>query len=170
MQPGTVANPSDAERFLVALERALAQARQRLTRLTAASGEAATAPLAVYIWLTEGGRTQALHTGRPSSRYSAKLEADPELASSLLAPVKSQGVRRMEPNGMVVGIKFMAKPGEQFVLRREIYQRIRDAFDRNRIQFARPEVVVVGHPGSFHEAMAAAALKGAHTPDPPPAS
>jgi moderate conductance mechanosensitive channel len=40
-----------------------------------------------------------------------ELQAHPELGPALLEPVKSQGVRRMEPTGMVVGIKFMAKPG-----------------------------------------------------------
>ena len=56
--------------------------------------------------------------------------------------MKSQGVRRMEQIGIVIGIKFMAKPGEQFILRREVYQRVRDAFEKNGIDFARPQVTV----------------------------
>ena len=36
---------------------------------------------------------------------SKQLEADPELGHALLEPVKSQGVRRMEPTGMVIGLK-----------------------------------------------------------------
>jgi small-conductance mechanosensitive channel len=77
-----------------------------------------------------------------------ELEADPELGHALLEPVKSQGVRRMEPTGMVVGIKFMAKPGtEVYLLRREVYQRLRDAFEQNGIHFARPQVVVANPAG-----------------------
>ena len=46
---------------------------------------------------------------------------------------------------MVVGLKFMGKPGsEVYALRREIYQRVRDVFDQNGIRFARTEVFVAG--------------------------
>ena len=77
-----------------------------------------------------------------------ELEADPELGHALLEPVKSQGVRRMEPTGMVVGVKFMAKPGsEVYLLRREVYQRVRDAFEQNGIHFARPQVMVANPAG-----------------------
>ena len=44
--------------------------------------------------------------------------------------------------GIVVRGKFMAKPGKQFTLRKEIYQRVKAAFDENDIQFARKEVRV----------------------------
>lgn len=43
---------------------------------------------------------------------------------------------------MVVGVKFMAKPGAQWLIRREAYQRIRDAFEANGISFARRDVTV----------------------------
>ena len=49
----------------------------------------------------------------------------------------------MEPTGIVVGIKFMARPGsEVYLLRREIYQRLLVAFEKNGIEFARPQVLV----------------------------
>ena len=99
------------------------------------------------------------------------LQEDPELGPSLLEPAKSQGVRRMEPNGPIVGVKFMAKPGEQFVLRREIYHRVRDAFTRNGIQFARPQVVVAGSSDAVSNGtLAAAAFEAGKMPtvSPPP--
>jgi moderate conductance mechanosensitive channel len=72
-----------------------------------------------------------------------ELEAHPELGHAILEPIKSQGVRRMEPTGMVVGLKFMATPGsEVYMLRREVYQRVRDAFVEHGIQFARPQVMI----------------------------
>ena len=75
-------------------------------------------------------------------KIGEELLEDPEYGPLFLEPVKSQGVRRMEQIGIVVGIKFMAKPGEQFILRREVYQRVRDAFEANGIDFARPQVTV----------------------------
>jgi small-conductance mechanosensitive channel len=48
----------------------------------------------------------------------------------------------MEQYGLVVGVKFTAKPGEQWALRREVFHRIRDAFARDGIHFARPQVMV----------------------------
>jgi small-conductance mechanosensitive channel len=73
------------------------------------------------------------------------LEAHPELGHAVIEPLKSQGVRRMEPAGMVVVLKFMGKPGsEVYALRREIYHRVRDAFEQNGIRFARPEVLFAG--------------------------
>jgi small-conductance mechanosensitive channel len=74
-----------------------------------------------------------------------ELQAHPELGHAILEPIKSQGVRRMEPTGMVVGLKFMATPGsEVYMLGREVYHLVRDAFEQNGIHFARPQVMVAG--------------------------
>jgi len=87
-----------------------------------------------------------------------ELEGHPELGHAIMEPLKSQGVRRMEPAGMVVGLKFMGRPGsEVYALRREIYQRVRDAFEQNGICFARTEVFVAGS----GDATAGAAIVGA---------
>ncbi|MFC1665806.1 mechanosensitive ion channel family protein, partial [Pseudomonadota bacterium] len=67
---------------------------------------------------------------------------DPEIGPSFLDPLKSQGVRRMEEFNMVVGVKFKAKPGEQWTIRKLAYQRIRDAFDRHGLVFAERNVKV----------------------------
>ncbi|NIX76400.1 mechanosensitive ion channel family protein [Microvirga terricola] len=80
-------------------------------------------------------------------QIAAELNNDPELMQHLLQPLKFQGVRRMEQYGLVVGVKYTAKPGEQFELRREVFHRIRDAFSREGIDFARPQVVVQMPPG-----------------------
>jgi moderate conductance mechanosensitive channel len=80
---------------------------------------------------------------------SKQLEADPELGHALLEPVKSQGVRRMEPTGMVIGLKIVAKPGsEVYLIRREVFHRVRDAFEQNGIHFARPHVLVASLGGA----------------------
>ncbi|MBI1209336.1 MAG: mechanosensitive ion channel [Azospirillum sp.] len=75
-------------------------------------------------------------------KVGAELSAHPEYAPHILETVKSQGVRRMEEFNMVVGVKFMTKPGEQWVIRREVYQRILLAFEAAGIRLASRNVVV----------------------------
>ena len=41
--------------------------------------------------------------------------------------------------GIVILRKFMAKPGTQFMIRKEIYVRVQKAFDEARIPFARKQ-------------------------------
>ena len=54
-------------------------------------------------------------------RIGQELQADPDWLE-MLQPLKSQGVMAMEDNALLVKAKFMAKPGEQFAIRREAYQ------------------------------------------------
>lgn len=75
-------------------------------------------------------------------KVGAELQTHPEHGPNLFAPPKSQGVRRMEEFNMVVGVKFMSRPGEQWVLRRETYQRILASFEANGIGLAARNVVV----------------------------
>ena len=70
------------------------------------------------------------------------MMAVPEFAADLLQPFKSQGVFDFDDVGMIIRGKFMAKPGRQFVLRKEIYNRVKAAFEENGIDFARREVRV----------------------------
>ena len=66
----------------------------------------------------------------------------PEFADDFLQPFKSQGVIEVDDVGIVVRGKFMVKPGKQFQIRKEIFQRVQNEFERNGIQFARKEVRV----------------------------
>ncbi|MEP0146881.1 MAG: mechanosensitive ion channel domain-containing protein [Tateyamaria sp.] len=59
-----------------------------------------------------------------------------------LQPFKSQGVFQFDDVGIVIRGKFMAKPGTQFTIRKEIYNRVNAAFAENGIEFARREVRV----------------------------
>lgn len=59
-----------------------------------------------------------------------------------LQPFKSQGVFGFDDVGMVMRGKFMAKPGQQFMARKEIYNRVKAEFDAAGILFARREVRV----------------------------
>lgn len=75
-------------------------------------------------------------------QIGAEMQAHPELGKNLLQPFKSQGVIAMEDSAMIMRAKFMAKPGEQFLLRREFYTRIQQAFADNGIHFAHRKVTV----------------------------
>ncbi len=73
---------------------------------------------------------------------SAKLKENETYGHHFIEPLKSQGVRRMEEFNMVIGVKFKTVPGEQWTIRRDAYQQIRDAFEANGIQFATRNVKV----------------------------
>ncbi|MFO1145760.1 MAG: mechanosensitive ion channel [Rhodospirillales bacterium] len=82
-------------------------------------------------------------------RVGQEMQQHPELGLNLLQPPKSQGVHRMEPSAYVVRVKYMAKPGEQFILRREVFRRLHDAFRENGIRLGvSPTVVDAGDPAS----------------------
>jgi moderate conductance mechanosensitive channel len=73
---------------------------------------------------------------------SKELQSDPEMGPSFIEPLKSQGVRRVEDDAVIIGVKYVTKPGEQFVIRREAYQRILKTFKENGIDLVGRGVVV----------------------------
>ena len=75
-------------------------------------------------------------------RLGQDMAADPELGPLFLEPPKSQGVVQMDDSAMIMRVKFKTKPGDQFLVRRHVYQRLRDLFDENHIPFAHREVLV----------------------------
>ena len=77
---------------------------------------------------------------------------------NFLQPLKSQGVHRMDDSAFIVRVKFMARPGEQFVLRRVVFSRIQEMFAENGIQFAPRRVIVDTADVSRATAGAAAAV------------
>ncbi|MBM9604349.1 mechanosensitive ion channel family protein [Desulfopila inferna] len=71
----------------------------------------------------------------------AMLE-DEEFGADFIAPVKSQGVREIANSVMVIRVKFTAKPGTHFVIRREAYRRITEALAAKGIHYAHRKVIV----------------------------
>ncbi len=94
-------------------------------------------------------------------RIGAEMKADPEIGPHILEPLKSQGITQMGDFALMVRAKFMAKPGEQFVIRREAFRRIKETFEANGIKFAYPTVTIhqtaPGTPGPEAAAEIAAA-------------
>jgi len=67
---------------------------------------------------------------------------DPEFGEDFIRPVKSQGVREITSSVMVIRVKFTAKPGTHFVIRREAYRRITEALAAKGIHYAHRKVIV----------------------------
>jgi len=89
---------------------------------------------------------------------SKQIMAEPELAASIIEPLKMQGVEQFGDFAIEIRMKMMTKPGEQFVIRRRAYALIKQAFDANGIGFAFPTVTVAGG-GEAGAAVAQQALK-----------
>jgi small-conductance mechanosensitive channel len=92
-------------------------------------------------------------------KIGAELQKNEVYGHHIIEPLKSQGVRRMEEFNMVVGVKFMSEPGQQWTIRRDAYQAIRDAFDQHGLSFAERsvKVEVVGDGTVSKDAIAGAA-------------
>jgi small-conductance mechanosensitive channel len=75
-------------------------------------------------------------------RIGQDLLANPELGPDFIEPFKSQGVFTLDDSALVIRGKFMAKPGKQFVARREIYNAVQRAFAAAGIRFADRRVTV----------------------------
>ncbi|MEP3280415.1 MAG: mechanosensitive ion channel domain-containing protein [Stappiaceae bacterium] len=75
-------------------------------------------------------------------KLGQQLLQDPDLGPKFLEPLKSQGVLAMEDSAMIIRVKYTTKPGDQFVLRKTVYAKIRELFEKEGIQFAHREVKV----------------------------
>jgi small-conductance mechanosensitive channel len=67
----------------------------------------------------------------------------------------------MDDSAFIVRVKFMAKPGEQFLLRREVFRRVQEAFSQQGIKFAPRRVIVDTGTGEASTGAAAAAAAAA---------
>ena len=75
-------------------------------------------------------------------KLGQELLNHPQVGHTFMQPLKSQGVYKMEDSAMIIRVKFMTKPGEQFVTRKVVYESIQDLFARENITFAHKEVTV----------------------------
>lgn len=66
----------------------------------------------------------------------------PTEGPKFIQPLKSQGVIQMEDSAMIVRVKFMTRPGDQWTTRKLVYQELRNLFEREGIKFAHREVTV----------------------------
>lgn len=77
-------------------------------------------------------------------KIGLELAADPEFASSVIEPLKMQGVDSFGDYAVALRMKMMTKPGEQFTIRRKALWMIKKAFAENGIKIAVSTVQVSG--------------------------
>jgi small-conductance mechanosensitive channel len=75
-------------------------------------------------------------------KINKDIQKDEQLSAGLLGKIKSQGVREMDDSAMIMRIKFTTIPGQQFLVRREVYKRVQEAFRKAGIEFAHRNVTV----------------------------
>ncbi|UWQ28173.1 mechanosensitive ion channel family protein [Leisingera sp. M523] len=84
-------------------------------------------------------------------KLGQKLMDDPVVGHTFIQPLKSQGVIEMQDSAMIIRVKFMTKPGDQWIVRKRVYQEIRELFAREGIRFAHREVTVRMAPDQAEE-------------------
>ena len=108
-------------------------------------------------------------------KLGQELLGDPLVGAKFLEPLKSQGVLSIDNFGMVMRVKFMTRPGDQFQVRRVVYARIHELFEREGIEFASRDVRIrmdkasEADGGIARAATVAAELAEATGPDDPAA-
>jgi small-conductance mechanosensitive channel len=75
-------------------------------------------------------------------KLGQSLLDDPEIGAKFMQPLKSQGVIQMDDSAMILRVKFMTRPGDQWVIRKRVFAEIRALFEREGIAFAHREVTV----------------------------
>ncbi len=75
-------------------------------------------------------------------KINVQIAQDPEMGPNLLDKIKSQGVKELDDSAMIMRLKFKTIPGEQFVIRREVFRMIQESFRDNGIEFAHRNVTV----------------------------
>ncbi len=91
-------------------------------------------------------------------KIGQEMAEDPEFALNIIEPLKMQGVEQFGEYAIQIRCKMTTRPGEQFVIRRKAFARIKQAFDENGIRFAFPTVQVAGG----GETAPAVAFEGLH--------
>ncbi|WP_300018277.1 mechanosensitive ion channel family protein [uncultured Roseobacter sp.] len=75
-------------------------------------------------------------------KLGIELLDDPVIGENFIQPLKSQGVIEMQDSAMIIRVKFMTKPGDQWLVRKKVYEEIRALFEREGVKFAHKEVTV----------------------------
>jgi small-conductance mechanosensitive channel len=99
-------------------------------------------------------------------KINKTIMKDEEMGPVMLGKLKSQGVREMDDSAMVMRVKFKTVPGEQFVVRREVFRMMQESFRENGIEFAHRNVTVYLPPEDKNSATGEAQAGAAPTGQP----
>ena len=86
--------------------------------------------------------TDVEHVRKMIKKLGVQLLDDPVIGDNFIQPLKSQGVIEMQDSAMIIRVKFMTKPGDQWLVRKKVYEEIRQLFEANGVKFAHREVTV----------------------------
>jgi len=75
-------------------------------------------------------------------KVGQKLLLDEEIGPDFISPLKSQGVHTAEEDALVIRMKFTAKPGKQWLIKRAAYVGVQEALAAKGIHFASRQVTV----------------------------
>jgi small-conductance mechanosensitive channel len=75
-------------------------------------------------------------------KVGQKMLENEEYGQDFIRPLKSQGVREIANSVMTIRVKFTAKPGSHFLIRREAYRLITAALNAKGIHYAHRKVIV----------------------------
>jgi small-conductance mechanosensitive channel len=75
-------------------------------------------------------------------KVGQKMLENEEYGQDFIRPLKSQGVREIANSVMTIRVKFTAKPGSHFIIRREAYRLITAALNAKGIHYAHRKVIV----------------------------
>ena len=78
-------------------------------------------------------------------RAGQELASDPEIGPKIIEPLKMQRVENFGDYGIEIKTKLTCVPGGQWEVRKKIYPMIKQLFEENGIEFARPTVKVAGN-------------------------
>jgi len=73
-------------------------------------------------------------------KVGESLLEDPELDGRFLEPMKSQGAVGIKGQAFLVGVKFVTRPGQQFLARRKAMAALQRAFEENDIELMTPRI------------------------------
>jgi len=96
-------------------------------------------------------------------KLGVELLNHPEVGKNFLQPLKSQGVVEIDDSALILRVKFMTKPDNQWTIRKVVYASIHELFRKEGIRFADRAVTVrIADEGASHtqeqkQAVAAAA-------------
>ncbi len=75
-------------------------------------------------------------------KVGQEMQEDEEMGDDFIQPLKSQGVYEIANSVMVIRVKFTAKPGRQFVIKREAFRRLTEALNAKGIHYAHRKIIV----------------------------
>ena len=75
-------------------------------------------------------------------KIDKEISQDEELAPHLLSPIKSVGVKMFDDSAMIMRLKFKSKPGQNFLIQRQVLKRLQELFEEKGLEFAHRHVIV----------------------------